>query len=550
MLTKLFVQNFTLIKELEFSFEKGFSVITGETGAGKSIIIGALSLIMGKRAEMRMLMDAQKKCIVEAWFEGDPKIFTQLFEKYGLDEEYPFVIRREISTTGKSRAFINDTPVTVGQLKQFTEPLIHVHSQHQLLLLKDYGFQCSVLDSFAGNQNLLSDYSSTYSKYLQLKEALKAMREKEAKARSDQDYLQFLFDELDKANLVADKDEHLEQELAILQRAGEIRQILGNLHFEVLEKDEGISGLLSEHIRQLERISDLSENLGDLNQRLASLLIELNDIAEESLDIAENTEIDEQRSTEISERLDLIQKLMFKHKKQSVSELIEMHSSLSDQLLEFSSMGVQINRLEKEVAEAYKILKFNAERLSLSRKNKAPLLAAEMVNILKALGMPDVRFIVQVSSNNEMGVDGQDHILFLFSANKGVEPDDLAIIASGGEMSRIMLAVQSIASGRESAESLIFDEIDTGISGNTATKTASIMAKLSQKKQLLVITHLPQVAAKANHHYKVYKETDDSKTISRIKCLNELERAEEIALMMSGVATPDSLSAAKELLEK
>ncbi len=550
MLTKLFVQNFTLIKELEFSFEKGFSVITGETGAGKSIIIGALSLIMGKRAEMRMLMDAQKKCIVEAWFEGDPKIFTQLFEKYGLDEEYPFVIRREISTTGKSRAFINDTPVTVGQLKQFTEPLIHVHSQHQLLLLKDYGFQCSVLDSFAGNQNLLSDYSSTYSKYLQLKEALKAMREKEAKARSDQDYLQFLFDELDKANLVADKDEHLEQELAILQRAGEIRQILGNLHFEVLEKDEGISGLLSEHIRQLERISDLSENLGDLNQRLASLLIELNDIAEESLDIAENTEIDEQRSTEISERLDLIQKLMFKHKKQSVSELIEMHSSLSDQLLEFSSMGAQINRLEKEVAEAYKILKSNAERLSLSRKNKAPLLAAEMVNILKALGMPDVRFIVQVSSNNEMGVDGQDHILFLFSANKGVEPDDLAIIASGGEMSRIMLAVQSIASGRESAESLIFDEIDTGISGNTATKTASIMAKLSQKKQLLVITHLPQVAAKANHHYKVYKETDDSKTISRIKCLNELERAEEIALMMSGAATPDSLSAAKELLEK
>ncbi len=550
MLTKLFVQNFTLIKELEFSFEKGFSVITGETGAGKSIIIGALSLIMGKRAEMRMLMDAQKKCIVEAWFEGDPKIFTQLFEKYGLDEEYPFVIRREISTTGKSRAFINDTPVTVGQLKQFTEPLIHVHSQHQLLLLKDYGFQCSVLDSFAGNQNLLSDYSSTYSKYLQLKEALKAMREKEAKARSDQDYLQFLFDELDKANLVADKDEHLEQELAILQRAGEIRQILGNLHFEVLEKDEGISGLLSEHIRQLERISDLSENLGDLNQRLASLLIELNDIAEESLDIAENTEIDEQRSTEISERLDLIQKLMFKHKNQSVSELIEMHSSLSDQLLEFSSMGVQINRLEKEVAEAYKILKSNAERLSLSRKNKAPLLAAEMVNILKALGMPDVRFIVQVSSNNEMGVDGQDHILFLFSANKGVEPDDLAIIASGGEMSRIMLAVQSIASGRESAESLIFDEIDTGISGNTATKTASIMAKLSQKKQLLVITHLPQVAAKANHHYKVYKETDDSKTISRIKCLNELERAEEIALMMSGAATPDSLSAAKELLEK
>jgi len=550
MLTKLFVQNFTLIKELEFSFEKGFSVITGETGAGKSIIIGALSLIMGKRAEMRMLMDAQKKCIVEAWFEGDPKIFTQLFEKYGLDEEYPFVIRREISTTGKSRAFINDTPVTVGQLKQFTEPLIHVHSQHQLLLLKDYGFQCSVLDSFAGNQNLLSDYSSTYSKYLQLKEALKAMREKEAKARSDQDYLQFLFDELDKANLVADKDEYLEQELAILQRAGEIRQILGNLHFEVLEKDEGISGLLSEHIRQLERISDLSENLGDLNQRLASLLIELNDIAEESLDIAENTEIDEQRSREISERLDLIQKLMFKHKKQSVSELIEMHSSLSDQLLEFSSMGAQINRLEKEVAEAYKILKSNAERLSLSRKNKAPLLAAEMVNILKALGMPDVRFIVQVSSNNEMGVDGQDHILFLFSANKGVEPDDLAIIASGGEMSRIMLAVQSIASGRESAESLIFDEIDTGISGNTATKTASIMAKLSQKKQLLVITHLPQVAAKANHHYKVYKETDDSKTISRIKCLNELERAEEIALMMSGAATPDSLSAAKELLEK
>ncbi len=549
MLSRLYVRNYTLIEELDVSFEKGFSVISGETGAGKSIIIGALGLLMGKRLENSPLFDPQKKCIIEAGFDVPAAVVSTLLAEHELDEEFPLLLRREISPNGKSRAFVNDTPVNLRILKKFGALLLHIHSQHQSMDIKEPDFQLSSLDAFAGNKNGLAAYREIYHSYRALEKELNLLKQSEEKARSEQDYFRFLFDELDAAQLDAQADAQLEQELEMLENIGDIRQALGAFSYEVNEQENSILSTLKMHENQLLKIASFNNRFEELAQRLHSLIIELDDLATASGSELDDLHLDEGRKEEISERLDMIQKLQFKHNKNSIAELIALYNEIDERLGAFQSLGHQIREKEKQLKSMQEQLDAAAQKLHAKREKSAPKLAGALMDTLRSLGMPDVDFRVHLSMMDKYTPRGSDEIVFLFSANKGKSPENLGLVASGGEMSRIMLAMQSLISSTDAMPCLVFDEIDTGISGNTALKVASIMKKLSEKQQLLAITHLPQVAAKADFHYQVYKESARGQTISRLKCLSGLERINEIAQMMSGSTNDEALKAAQKLIE-
>lgn len=552
MLNRLHIRNYALIDTLDISFSKELNIITGETGAGKSIILGALSLILGQRAESRYFFNQQKKCIIEGFFQIEDYRLHDFFLANDLDYENETVLRREISADGKSRAFINDTPVNLSMLKQFAEQLIDIHSQHAILEINEESFQLLVVDTLAGHQQLLVKYQDTFKHYKRAKNKLTELLLQSEQAKSDADYYQFQFDELDNAKLRDGEQESLEIELSILSHTEEIKRNLSGAILLLKENDATVISKLRESLNYVQLTEKFIPELSLLTDRLQSTLIEIKDIAAELESIENQTVVDENRYAVVNERLDTLFNLQKKHRVNSVRELIDLHKTLNDKLNSKLSVDEEIDKLKAESADLYAELSMLAETLTASRKEIIPQVEQKTQSILTEIGMPHA--VLKVHSNllpeGEFTLGGRDSIRFLFSANKGQEPALMGKVASGGELSRLMLSIKSLISRHTALPTIIFDEIDTGISGEVAQKVGAIMEKLSTNMQVIAITHLPQIASKGNAHYRVYKEEHADRTLTNIQLLKNEERIIEIAQMLSGENPGEfALNNARELLQ-
>jgi DNA repair protein RecN (Recombination protein N) len=551
MIRQLSISNYALIDKLEISFPVGLTIITGETGAGKSILLGALGLIIGQRADTGALQDKTKKCAVEAVFDLSRQKLEAFFKTNELDYEAHTIIRREINPEGKSRAFINDTPVTLTVLKELGEQLIDIHSQHQTRTLSDSDFQLSVIDLVAGNAIALQAYQEEYKAFRSLQTALLQMKEKEAASKRDLDYFQFQFKELDEARLDTIALEALEAELELLTNAEEIKAGMGKAAFALHGGDLNMLSTLAEIKSLVGGLARYNPSIARLSERIGSSFIELKDIAAEIE--ASETEIvfDPKRVEEINERLDACYRLFQKHQVKSLPELIQLRNTLSEQLLGISSLEHEIAVACREMEKLRLSLLKKAGALAEKRKEASPNVEKEVIRMLAQLGMPAASLQVKVSGLPEetFGNKGTDRVNFLFSANKGSEPKELNKVASGGELSRLMLSIKSIIAQKTALPTLIFDEIDTGVSGDIADKMGTIMEAMASGMQVVTITHLPQIASKAGAHLFVYKQVDKNKTLTQIRTLSGEERITEIAKMLStGQPTPAALKNAKELL--
>jgi DNA repair protein RecN (Recombination protein N) len=560
MLQKLVINNYALIDNLEISFGNGLNILTGETGAGKSIILGALSLILGQRAESRYFFNQQKKCVIEGIFSISGFHLKSFFEENELDYEAETILRREISADGKSRAFVNDTPVNLTTLKQLGEKLIDIHSQHATLEINDPDFQLLVVDAVAGHKDLLSDYESKYRAYKKSSAKLQQLISESDKAKSDLDYYQFQFDELEKAGLAEDEQEKLEQELYTLNNAEEIkRNLLGAYS---LMQDGETSALLQlreagHHLSTLENFNPL---IAELYERLKSSLIELKDIASEIENLEQRTHTDEARAVEVNERLSLIYNLQKKHRVSTNAELLQLQEELSEKIQQALFGDEEIEKLQKQIAAEKQELEKLAAQLSANRAKAIPDIEKQVIAALAEMGMANstlkIEQVVRKSGSPEVGKNldtfnknGVDEIRFLFSANKGHALSEMSKVASGGELSRLMLSIKSLIAKYTALPTIIFDEIDTGVSGEVANKVGQIMERLSENLQVITITHLPQIASKGQSHYFVYKDDESATTYTRIRQLDEQERIVEIAKMLSGDKPGESaLQNARELL--
>ena len=550
MLKKISIQNYALIRELELDFGSGLNIITGETGAGKSIIIGALGLILGNRADVNVLKDKGKKCFVEAVFDMDLILLEHFFQKHDIDIEDSLIIRRQINPQGKSRAFINDIPVKLPILRELASQLIDVNSQHQTYSLNDAKTQLQLLDDYADIQDLLFKYRFDLKSYKALIRDLEQIEEQERKAKAEQDYLQFQFDELENIGLKEGEFSLLEQELEVLDHAEEIKsqlfaigQILNSDEHAVLEK-------LSYAIQNIKGISSFHNDYKSLNERLLSTQLELQDIADTVETIGENIEFDPQRLDEIQSRVDMLNHLMQKHMLTDADRLIELKYSLEEQLLGFSRLGEDKESLKKQIGDLFDKLSVHSDKLHEKRQQVVSEIEEKVKKSLGDLGMSGASFKIELNESESFGDFGKDTVQFLFSANKGVEVGSISKIASGGELSRLMLTLKYILTSRKSLSSIIFDEIDTGVSGDIAGMVGDMMKKMGNKMQIIAITHLPQIAAKAQQHYKVYKQEGSGQTYSLIKQLNDEERVEELSMMISGKKKSDAaLTTARELME-
>jgi len=549
MLSFLSIQNYALIRQLDMDFTDGFSVITGETGAGKSILLGALNLILGKRADTQILLDKSKKCIVEGTFKIGYYNLQEFFRKYNLDYDKNTILRREINTYGKSRAFINDSPVNLSILKELGDKLIDIHSQRQTITLNDTNFQLAVIDSYGGITDKINKYRTQYLKLIKLQNDLHQIINSEKQSGSEQDYYQFLFNELDEAKLRDGEQEELEKELKILNHSEEIKSNLFS-SARVLGNDENsLLNNLSSVLNNIRHISKFSDTLKELSERLSSTYIELTDIFTEIEKVEQSIIHDPVKLAEINDRLDFIYGLQKKHRVNSVNELLLIKEDINTRLKNFSSLESQIKSLKSEVNKLKTEVAKKAENISVKRRNVFSDIEKEIENSLVLLGIPDARFQINHKLLDDAGKDGIDNVKFLFNANRGEELQELSKVASGGEISRLMLAVKSLISQKNLLPTVIFDEIDIGVSGAIADKVGNILLKLSESMQLVAITHLPQIAGKGDTHYLVYKETAASKTKSEIKQLTPDERIIEIAKMLSGQAvTTASVETAKQLL--
>lgn len=534
MLLRLSIVNYALINKLDIEFSDNFSVITGETGAGKSIILGALSLMLGQRADNLSLPDKSLKCSIEGTFDVSECDLEGFFSENDLDFDNTCIIRREITPQGKSRAFINDTPVNLNQLKELTSRLIDVHSQHHTLLLQESSFQLSVVDSVAGNADLLRQYKKTFAELNKLRKELSLLKETNQKARTELDYLNFLFEELDKASLKSGEQFELEAESEIQNHAEEIKSRMIQASDLLSQNDDNIIRRLNEVMVHLQSASKYQKEAIEFEQRISACLIELRDIAAIVERRAEDISYDPARIAEINERLSLLYQLEQKHRVNSVEELIAIREGIELKIAGIDSLDQQITGLEKRIAEVDSELKRYATELSSKRKSVCGIIEDSMLQTVTQLGMKDAAFRVDISKLSEPGRDGNDRVVFLFSANKGVSPAELSKIASGGELSRLMLAVKSLISSRSLLPTIIFDEIDTGISGETASRVGNILQKIARNMQVIAITHLPQIAGKSNEHFKVFKFTDETRTYSAIEKLKQEHRIDELALMISG----------------
>jgi DNA repair protein RecN (Recombination protein N) len=549
MLVSLQVKNYALIKELKIGFNSGFSIITGETGAGKSILLGALSLLLGQRADTTVLMDKQKKCVVEGIFDIKDYVLQPYFTENDIDYEDNTIIRREIIPGGKSRAFINDTPVSLNQLRELGLKLVDIHSQHENLNLGKNLFQLMVIDTVAQNGKLLKQYTKLYGEYQNSQKELGELIERAKQEQADLDYFSFQYQQLDEAKLQPGELNVLEAESNTLIHAEEIKFNL--LKASDLVSGEGITilGLLKDAIETIDKLSGFFPRTQDLRGRLDSVYIELKDIASECEVMGESVDIDPGRLQFVQERLDQLNSLMHKHSASTVEELIKLKDDLQQKVREISSFDDQISKLRKIVNEQQEKLNKLTEELSGRRQAVISKVEEKVISILKQVGIPNARFSVLHSRLEDFTPLGTDKVEFLFSANKQAAKQDIGKIASGGELSRLMLAIKSLISSSLELPTIIFDEVDAGVSGEIAEKVGLIMKSMSENMQVINITHLPQVAAKGDYHYLVYKYDQDKESITDIKLLESEERVLELAKMLSGEElTEAAISNARELL--
>jgi DNA repair protein RecN (Recombination protein N) len=549
MLLHLSVENFILIPQLEISVHKGFTCITGETGAGKSILVGALSLILGQRADTSVLRDKNLKCIVEGSFLIEGYNLNAIFEANDLDYEPTSVFRREINPQGKSRAFINDTPVNLNVLKVIGERLVDIHSQHQTLELNDAAFQLAMVDSYAGHPQTLVSYRSLFGQYNALKAELDECIRKEQQSLNEKEFLNFQFDELEKANLLINEQLEAEAEMEILTHAEEIKTRTFSALGMLADNDLNVSDRLLEIKLLLDQASRFSHLVTPLAERINGSLIEIKDIANELREFSEQVHFDAERIEKLGLRLDLLYHLEQKHRVQTVAELILIRDAFSDKLYAIGSLETRISELREALAKKESELLTVSAVLTTQRKSVIPNIETEMHKVLENLGMPSAQFKIKQEALISFSSTGTDKIIFLFSANKGGDIREIQKVASGGELSRLMLALKSLVLNRSLLPTILFDEIDTGVSGDIAGKVGTIMRSMSTHMQVIAITHLPQIAGKADSHLLAFKQDGDTSTVSSLRILSSEDRVNEIARMLSDETITESAKiTARELL--
>lgn len=550
MLKQLYIKNFTLIDELNIQMHPGFSVITGETGAGKSIILGAIGLLLGNRADSKSIKAGRDRCVIEAHFDLSKYDMQQFFTDNDIDEDLSdTIIRRELTAAGKSRAFINDTPVSLTKMRELGEQLVDIHSQHQNLLLQKEDFQLNVVDIIAQDEKQRKNYEAAYNQYKQANQKLNALKAEIEKNRENEDFLRFQFKELDEAQLQNGEQEELEQEYEMLSHSEDIKTALYQADNHLSGDDGNIIERLKQTSEQLANIKDVYPEVTELLERIDSCYIELKDIAQEINGLTDHVEFDPARLETINERLDKLNSLQQKFHVRDLGELIETYHQLKEQLSHIDHSDEDVEALEQEVTQLLEKAQKQAKELTAIRTKAAKKVEEEMKQRLIPLGIPNVRFCISLTEK-PLSHDGGDKVSFLFSANKSTPLQPVTQVASGGEIARVMLSLKAMISGAVKLPTIIFDEIDTGVSGKIAEKMAQIMVEMgNHERQVLSITHLPQIAAMGSHHYKVSKEETDKGTISRMTELSQQERVQEIAQMLSGSDVSEAaLANAKELL--
>ena len=548
MLLKLIVQNYALIEQLSLDFNSGFTVLTGETGSGKSIILGALGLVLGERADSKVLLSEDRKCIVEAHFDISEHGFSNYFEKYDLDYEDQTVIRREINKSGKSRAFINDTPVNLSQLRELTEQLIDIHSQHQTLLIRKRDFQLNVVDGFAGTMKLKKQYQVEFDELAKAKNRLKDLESMDAKCRADADYNQFQYNELSDSNLHQIDLEQLESELDLLSNAESLKEL--SLEFSTgLSGEDAVLSKLADLVSVARKLAEISQEFAPINNRLSSAVLEIKDIAEEVELKAGHLEHDPEKIEMLSTQLNELNRLLFKHNKSTVAELLEVRAELEKKLSHADDLSQEIELVKNQVDTTEKKMLELGEKLSTERNSVLLNLKNGIEKLLDQLSMKESHIQFNMSRSVAATRNGLDSIDLLVSLNKGSELKSIEKTASGGELSRIMFALKTLLSEGSNRQTIIFDEIDTGVSGEVGNQIADLMGKISRNKQVISITHLPQLAAKGAQHFKVFKEIGNDITQTRIVPLSRDKRLVEIAEMLSGKDPSEAaVQNARELL--
>ncbi|WKL48495.1 DNA repair protein RecN [Flavobacterium pectinovorum] len=549
MITSLSIKNYALIEKLSIDFSKGFSIITGETGAGKSIILGALGLVLGKRADLTSLKNKEEKCIIEAHFEISKYNLKEFFEANDLDYEDDTIIRREILPSGKSRAFINDSPVNLQELQDLSLFLIDIHSQQQTQELSDESVQFKIIDAIANNFDTISAYQKLLKTYKSDKSKLNALLKKQSDSGKEQEYNTFLLNELVAAKLKSGEQEELEADFEKLNNVEIIKESIDKSLVIANEEQFGVFHNLNEIKASLQKITPFSPEYQNLFERITSITIEFDDVSKEFQNASEKLLNDPEKLELTNQKLQLIYNLQKKHQANTVDELLEIQGNLENAVIELGNIEEEIEILSKAIEQKGQELDVFSETIRQNRLNSIPVLSSQLISILETLGMPNVRFKMELLPSETYFQNGKDELQFLFSANKGTDFGLLKKVASGGEMSRIMLAVKAILAQYSKLPTLIFDEIDTGVSGEIAIRMGEIMKEMSAKMQIFAITHLPQIAAKGDSHFKVFKSTVADATQSELKLLSPDERITEIAQMLSGANISDSaLNHAKELL--
>lgn len=549
MLKHLHIRNYALISELNIDFENGFDVLTGETGTGKSIILGALSLLMGNRADSRNITEGEQKCVVEGEFALGELDLRSLFSEHDLDYSPVCVLRRELVSSGKSRSFVNDTPVPLSLLHDLSNRLIDIHSQHQNLLLRDDKFQIYVVDVIARNKEAKEAYRSLLGEYKGLESRLRALQVKAEQDQRDSDYVRFQYDQLKDARLVANEEQVLEQEQRRLEHTEEVKSGLNEALCQLSTEDVGVLSRLQSVLNECKHIVPYIEDGESLKERIQTSYIELSDIADEFARLSEDTELDPNEQARVGERLDLLNSLMQKHRVQDVKSLIALREEFASCIGAMESYEEEIDSLQKALRSCEEKLKQAADRLTQSRRSVLATIEEKVVAELVTLGIRHAQMQVLMTERESYDIDGRDEIQFMFAANKNQQPQPIASVASGGEISRIMLCIKELIANEANLPTLVFDEIDTGISGEVAANMGSIIRRMSKQRQVLVITHLPQIASMGDAHYKVYKTDTERHTETSIRRLSAEERVGEIAQMLSGSQVTDAaIRHAKELL--
>ena len=549
MLQHLRIQNFALIEETEVHLNKGLTVITGETGAGKSILLGALGLTLGNRADVSSLHNRVKKCIIEAQFNIKEYNLKSFFENHELDFEELTTIRREITPEGKSRAFVNDTPTTIGVLKELGDQLIDIHSQHETLLLKETNFQFELIDAFAQTSTLFADYKKQFVASQKLKKQLEELYAQEIRAKKELDYFQFQFNELDEANIKVGEQKQYEEESETLENAEFIKGNLVKSSLAISGGDENIISALALVKQQLQNVSKFGKQFNELYERINSVTIELKELSKDIDCCEEDVVYDNARLEEVNAQLDKLNRLLKKHGVNTEEDLLIIKDDIENKLQQFSSLELSIEKTQKEIAILEKQCNSLAKELSDKRKKSTVSIEQNIKTMLTSLSMANAQFKIELKQLDNLTVNGLDAISFLFTANKGAEFKELHKTASGGELSRLMLCLKALLAERTALPTIIFDEIDTGVSGDVADKIGNILLAMGKTMQVITITHLPQMASKGSNHLFVYKSDTKDKTTSSIKALTKDERVAEIAKMLStGIPTETALKNAKELL--